>query len=130
MGGESARPRLRWPLRVTEELYDGVLIVVVAGRLSHASAGALNTALEQAIDRGHQELVIDFAHVDYVSSAGLMAIERAATHLAHIDGLLVLCCVAEPVRLALDLAGLLAHMPIDPSREHAAARVTARRAGR
>ncbi len=100
-----------------------MLVLTAAGRLGHASAGALSAALDAAIALGNRGLVIDLAQVDYLSSAGLTAIDKAAARLAGVSEILVLCAVPEPVRIALDLAGLLSHFPIESSRERAVARV-------
>ena len=70
--------------------------------------------------------VIDFEHVDYVSSAGLRVIQDAATRSADHAGVLVLASVCEPVRLALDLGDVLARVPVEASRMEAVARARQR----
>jgi len=92
-------------------------VLTLAGRLGSASADGLSRALDQAIAEGDRRLVIDFGLVDYVSSAGLEALETAASQCADHRGALVLCNVSEPVRIVFDLAGLLPDFPIEPSRE-------------
>ena len=103
-----------------------MLVLAAAGRLGHASADALKAALELAIGRDDRGMVLDFAQVDYVSSAGLTAIDAAAARLAEVRGILVLCAVTEPVRIALDLAGLLPRLVIEPSLDRAVARIRSR----
>jgi anti-anti-sigma factor len=98
---------LRWPLRITQERRDGTLVLVLAGRFGFASATSLTTAVAGALARGDRHLVLDLASVDYVSSAGLNALEAAADRCAETRGSLVLSAVSEPVRLALELGGLL-----------------------
>jgi len=110
---------LRWPLRLTPERIAGVLVLAAAGRVSHASADHLRAALDEAIAQEPGGLVLDLSGVDYLSSAGLMAMESASSRLAHTGGTLVLCNVSEPVRVTLDLAGLDAGLRIAPSREDA-----------
>lgn len=124
MGGQAKRERL-WPLRLTGERCSDVLVLVAAGRLSHASADALRAALDEAMSREKGGLVIDLGQLDYVSSAGLMVIEAAAARLGQGRRLLVLCEVPEPVRISLDLAGLLSRLVIEPSRAEAASRIAA-----
>ena len=128
-GSEAVNMGLRWPLRVTTARCRGVLVVSAAGRLSHSTTGALSAALQLAVGHEQAGLVIDLGQVDYVSSAGLMALQAAAARLTQGHGLLVLCDVREPVRVALDLAGLTSGFAIESSRELAAARV-ARNGGR
>jgi anti-anti-sigma factor len=61
--------------------------------------------------------------VDYISSAGLLALEAVSGRVQQADGELVLCGLIEPVRLAFDLAGLLPHFAVEPSRELALTRL-------
>jgi stage II sporulation protein AA (anti-sigma F factor antagonist) len=122
VNGESAPRGLRWPLRIREVQSDSVVILEVAGRVGHASVDRLATALATITDRGVRGLVVDLAQVDYISSAGLEAIDRAATRLVALGGVLVLCALSESVRIAFDLGGILTRYPVESSRERAIAR--------
>jgi anti-anti-sigma factor len=90
--------------------------------VGRASADGLRRTLEEAIGQGDRRLVVDFELVDYISSAGLEALEAAALQCGRDRGALVLCSLTEPVRIVFDLAGLLPDFPIEPSRERAVAR--------
>ena len=114
---------LTWPLRIVEERRDGVLVLALAGRLGAASAVRFNAVIAEAVGRGDARLVIDLAGVDYVSSAGLNALAAAAGLCSRARGTLALCGLADPVRIALDLGGLLPDLPIEPSRDQAISRV-------
>ena len=114
---------LKWPLRIVEERRDGVLVLALTGRLGAASAVRYDAAVADAVDRGYARLVIDMAGVDYVSSAGLNALGAAAGLCARARGALALCALADPVRIAMDLGGLLPDLPIEPSRAQAIVRV-------
>jgi anti-anti-sigma factor len=103
---------LRWPLRITQERRDGVLLLLLAGRVGFESAATLVTAVGDAVARGDRNLVLDLTAVDYVSSAGLNALEAAAERCAETHGSLALRAVSQPVRLALELGGLLERFPI------------------
>jgi anti-anti-sigma factor len=63
------------------------------------------------------------AGVDYVSSSGLQVLGAAASSLSPGQNALVLCCLSEPVRVALELAGMLDALAIEPTREEAASRI-------
>ena len=117
---------LNWPLRIVEERRDGVLVLALTGRLGAASAARFDAIVVEAVGRGDARLVIDLAGVDYVSSPGLNALAGAAGLCARARGALALCGLADPVRIALDLGGLLPDLPIEPSREQAIVRVAAR----
>jgi anti-anti-sigma factor len=114
---------LKWPLRIVEERLDGVLVLAPAGRLGAASAVSFAAAVAAAVGRGDARLVIDLAAVDYVSSAGLNALASAARLCAQSRGALVLCGLVDPVRIALDLGGLIPDLRIEPSRDQAVVRV-------
>jgi anti-anti-sigma factor len=102
---------------------DGVLIFELSGRLGTVRH-RLTTAVD-AIDQPGRGLILDLANVDYISSAGLLAIDLAAKHLAATDSVLVLCALPEPVRIAFDLAGFPV-ATIELSRERAIARLAER----
>ena len=113
---------LRWSLQITEERQQAVLVLTVRGRLGQASAGTLDAAI-RAAGGEPAGFVIDLTQVDYISSAALVAIDGAAGRLAASRRVLVLCAVPEPVRIALELSGLLSRVSIEPTRERAVARV-------
>jgi anti-anti-sigma factor len=119
----SEAAELKWPLRIRQTQEQGVLVVTLTGRLGRASADALRQTLESAIDNGERRLVLDFEAVDYVSSAGLAALAAANSRLEPWRGALVLCALAEPVRIVFDLAGVLHQFAIEPSRALAIERV-------
>lgn len=117
---------LKWPLRIVEERREGVVVLVLAGRLGAASVANFDAAVAESVGRGDVRLVIDLAGVDYVSSAGLHALAAAAGRCVRARGGLALCGLADPVRIALELGGLLPGLPAEPSRARAILRVATR----
>jgi len=115
----AAQPTTRqlWALNVTSERNDGIVVLAVNGRLGTASSLALVEALSREIRGEYLRLLVDLAGVDYMSSAGLGALETIARRVHEAGGELVLCALSEPVRLVFDLAGLLSAFAIEPSRE-------------
>jgi anti-sigma B factor antagonist len=91
------------------------------GRLGVTSSSILTAEVAAAVSAGHFRLVIDLEGVDYVSSAGLVALSETRSRLGAHDGSLVLCHLPEPVRRAIELAGLLESFSIEPTRERAIA---------
>jgi anti-anti-sigma factor len=114
---------LRWPLQVSEERVDGALLLVLTGRLGAAGAVVFGAAVAKAVGRGDVRLVVDLGGVDYVSSAGLRAVATAEDRCTRVRGALSVCRLTEPVRIALDLGGLLSQLSIEPTREAALLRV-------
>lgn len=93
-----------------------MLVLAVAGRLGHASAPAFLAAVAAAVATPNRPLVIDFADVDYLSSAGISAIKDGMA-LARAAGVnLVAAAVTEPVRMTMELGGLLPDLALEPTR--------------
>ena len=134
MSSQSQKTHLKWPLGLTHSQSAGIAVVEVAGRIGHAASATFSEALTQASRQtSNQLLILDFGGVDYVSSGGLTVLSAAARSMSAAGGALVLCRVSEPVRIAIELAGLLDTLAIEPSREEAARRaksLTAARAPR
>jgi stage II sporulation protein AA (anti-sigma F factor antagonist) len=123
MNGESASRSLTWPLRLKDGRSGDVVIVELAGRLGQRSTDELSASLTALINDGARRMVLDLGGLDYISSAGLLAIDGARAHLEAVSGVMVLCDLPEPVRIVFDLAGFLAHYAVEPSRERAIATV-------
>lgn len=116
---------LKWPLRILEERRGGVMVYTLSGRVGAASAVPFGAQVAAAAGRGDPRVAIDLAGVDYISSAGLKALADAAALCARNGGALVLCGLTDPVRIALDLGGLLGDLPIEASLEEAIVRAAA-----
>jgi anti-anti-sigma factor len=116
-------PVLTWSLRIDRASLGDVDVFAPVGRLGTLSSGDLLEALAGAVANGTRRVVLDFSGVDYVSSAGLLALDAVSERVHQAGGELVLCGLVVPVRLAFDLAGLLPHFVVEPSRELAIARL-------
>jgi len=114
---------MTWKLTIHRDSTDGVAVLRVAGRLGSASSGDLVEAVQETVRGGSRRLLLDLTGVDYASSAGLMSLD-AICGLVHVaQGTLVVCGLTEPVRLALDLSGLLPNFAVEPSAAEATARL-------
>ena len=94
-----------WHLDLSAERADGTLRLTVSGRLGSAGTASLVAAVSSAIASGDRRIVLDLRGLDYINSAGIMALEVAAARLRTDGGGLVLSNLTPPVRLALELAG-------------------------
>jgi stage II sporulation protein AA (anti-sigma F factor antagonist) len=92
-------------LRLSPRRAGTTLVIEVTGRVGSAAASELSGALANAITAGDRRIVLDLNGLDYISSAGILAVEGAAARLRSEGGALVLSGVRPPVRLALELAG-------------------------
>jgi stage II sporulation protein AA (anti-sigma F factor antagonist) len=106
---------------IDETIQDGVHILAPAGRIDTTTSGSLEDALRRAVDDGARSILVDFAAVDYISSAGLRVFLVLAKRLKDERGRLVLCSLPQPVRQVFHLAGFMPLFKVEPSREAALA---------
>lgn len=121
MREEPGSGRRTWALSVVREVEGDVLVVTIAGRLGTAASADVIETLVEAIRGGHLRIACDLTRVDYASSAGLLALDAVNGRMHAAGGRIVLCGLAEPVRLALEFAGLLSQFAVADSREAAIA---------
>lgn len=89
---------------------DGVLIVMPGSRLDTASAPSVEQQIMARIEAGASKIVFDFERTDYVSSAGLRVLLKAAKTLTKSGGGLVICRTNTHLKEVLELSGF--HMVI------------------
>jgi anti-anti-sigma factor len=114
---------LRWTLRVDVVREGPVPVVAAAGRICVGTAGELTEATMGILAAGERSVLLDLAGVDYVSSAGLLAIEALSARFDAAGGEFALCGLSEPVRLVFELAGLFDHVRVEADRVSAIARI-------
>ena len=112
-----------WHLHVTEENIGEVLVLVVAGRISNATAGDLGRALTRPDHSRLRGIIVDLSAVDYVNSAGLQQLETAVAQMQGSRCELVVCGLRPVVNAVFQLAGSIPHLTIESSREAAIARL-------
>ena len=95
-----------WPLTVDSGGDGETAELRIRGRLGLTGAAELDSVLDGIIARGGRTLLLDLSGVDYISSPGLRLLDDRARQLEEQGGTLSLHLVTDPVRLALDLAGL------------------------
>lgn len=106
-----------WTLEIERGVEGGILVLALRGRLGTAAAGDFIQAVLRAIDEGHREILVDLDAVDYMSSAGLIAVDAVAGRMRAAGGRLALCAACDPVRLVLQFGGLLEDVPLEPTRD-------------
>jgi anti-sigma B factor antagonist len=103
---ESSRRTDVWRLSVSTIANGETVQLSVAGRVGHSGAAELAAALASAVTQSARAVILDFARVDYLSSPGIRLLDQRARELEQRGGTLQVRHVSDPVRLALDLAGL------------------------
>jgi anti-anti-sigma factor len=58
-------------LHVDVDVRDGHAVVTAAGEIDVETAGSLASAVAEALEAGHQRVLVDFADVTFIDSTGL-----------------------------------------------------------
>lgn len=87
-------------------------VVSVSGRMDGVSAPEFEQKLAAWINEGETNFVIDFASLDYISSAGLRSILVTAKKLKAKNGKLLLCTLKDTVKEVFEISGFSSIVPI------------------
>ncbi|WP_019569944.1 STAS domain-containing protein [Thioalkalivibrio sp. ALE11] len=109
-------------MELKEETVDGVRVIRPAGRLDSNTSPELEAALFAHLE-ADPRLVIRFADVEYISSAGLRVMLMAAKKVRQQGGQLVLCEIHEPIREVFEISGFLSILEVCDDRDAAVAQV-------
>lgn len=108
-------------MHMQQTIHDGVTVVAPAGRIDTTTSGRFEETVRRTVDEGVRNLVIDFSHVEYISSAGLRVLLVLAKRMRDLQGRLVLCSMPESVRQVFRLAGFMPLFTVETSQEAALA---------
>jgi len=96
-----------------------VFVTTVKGRLDSSSSPKLEEFLAGAPADG--VILLDFAELTYISSAGLRVVLKATKLTRGSGGTLAVCSLVPQVHEVFDVSGFSTLIPIHPSREAALA---------
>ena len=99
-------------LEVGENKNDGILVYELKGRLDSNTSNDFEERLIGSIQNGENKIVLDFGNLEYISSAGLRVLLKAARELKGGDGKLMLCSLKDYIREVFDLSGFVSFLPI------------------
>ncbi len=92
-------------LHILLEEIEHRVILRIDGRLDAASAPILERKINSLIEEHHNQLILDFTRVDYLSSAGMRVLLSATKKLKGKKGDLILFSVADDVGEIIKMAG-------------------------
>ena len=101
-------------MEIKEESQAGVTVITARGRLDGASSNMFAERLGKAVSGSRPRIVVDFAGVEFVSSAGLRAVLMLVKKVKAANGSFALCAVRAPVREVLDITGFTTMIDIHP----------------
>ncbi len=85
----------------------GSQLLALKGRIDSATAGLFEQAVLSLFSAPGHRAVLDFAAVDYISSAGLRVVLMAAKRARQGQGRLMLCALPPQVREVFEISGFL-----------------------
>lgn len=106
-------------MEVRELSTDGVAVLEVKGRVDSTSAPVLGDKLTRAFASPQQRVVVDLSGADYVSSAGLRVLLRAAKQADQTKGKLVLHGLNSRVEEVFEISGFADIFTICTTRDEA-----------
>ena len=91
-------------MTITMNKYEKKIIMAISGRVDTTTAPELETKLDDVCDI--DELIFDFAEVEYISSAGLRVLLKAQKLMAKV-GSMKLINVGNEVKEIFDITGFM-----------------------
>lgn len=90
---------------ISEDKQGDILILHVKGRLDAISSPTAEKKVFDSINGGQHKLLLDFAGVEYLSSAGMRMLLSTTKKLKALAGKLVVCSIATNVMDVLKMSG-------------------------
>jgi anti-anti-sigma factor len=106
-------------VEITSTLHRRVTVVTVSGRIDTSTSNDFEEALQDLLEKGQKNLVMDFAAVDFLSSSGLRVLVSIRKKLREAGGDIVLATPSERAADSFEIAGLDKLFPSYPDRESA-----------
>jgi len=106
-------------MEIAETKSGRTLVMTPNGRLDAAAAQAFLDRLSSCIDGGETSVLLDLAHLDYISSAGLRVLLTATKRLQAGDGRFAVCALTPNVREVFQVSGFDTIIEVHPDRSTA-----------
>jgi anti-anti-sigma factor len=91
-------------MQISTRTNNGIHIVAIAGSLDSTTSPEAQKSLDGVL-AGAKKVVLDFSHLDYISSAGLRILLGAAKHLRASGGKLGIFGLNQSVREVFEISG-------------------------
>jgi anti-anti-sigma factor len=108
-------------MEINDERIGQTCVVTAKGRLDGGASAAFAERVGGLITSPNPKLLIDFAGVDFVTSAGLRALLQLVKKVKAAGGSFALCAVQDPVREVLDITGFTGMFSVHAARADALA---------
>ena len=106
-------------MEITTKEYRRVAVISVSGRIDTSTSTKFEETINDLIDKGHFNLVMDFNEVDFLSSSGLRILVTTRKKLREMGGDVVLANPSQRAADSVEIAGLDKLFQSYPDREEA-----------
>ncbi len=106
-------------MELDQKIVDNIPIISVSGRIDATTSKDLETALNSLIEQNNNNLVIDLAGVEYISSVGLRVMLSALKKVRPKQGDVKLVSLQPFVREVFEITGFTKLFTIYPNQEEA-----------
>ncbi|OAN50047.1 STAS domain-containing protein [Magnetospirillum moscoviense] len=107
-------------MEIREEVSEGLTVLVPIARVDSATAKAFEAKVVAVVNSGAPRILIDFAEMDYISSAGLRVVLVGAK-MTRAPRKFALCSMKPHIREIFDVSGFAKILQIHPDRATAVA---------
>lgn len=94
---------------------NNAIVITISGRLDAVTAPEYEKRVREMIANGNNDFVVDFAQLDYISSAGLRALLLMAKLLKEKSGNVCFANVDGNVRSVFEMSGFAALFKMENS---------------
>lgn len=108
---------------------EDIWVVAPEGRIDLTAAGSIEESLNGLISEGRAHIVIDFAGVTYMASAGLRVLILALRRVRNLGGDMRLAAASANVQQVLKMSGMETLFGVHETVPHAISALKARSAG-
>ena len=94
-------------MRIARQRKNDIYILGLRGRLDASGAGILRNTVDELVDRGRRDLVIDFGSTRHVDQSGLEGLRRCLKAVRQARGDMKLAAIPSKLSGVFAMSGLL-----------------------
>lgn len=108
-------------MNIFESRQKDIVVLAVYGKLDAATSSAFDEKLLHLLEKGEKNFLIDFAHLDYISSAALRLLLLLARNATASGGKVAFTSLQNAVREVFEISGFTKIFPVYASQDEAVA---------
>ena len=106
-------------MEIIQTRANDAIVLKLEGRLDTNTASSFEEKLMGLINDNENRIVVDFSHLDFISSSGLRVLLMAGKKLKTSNGKLSLCSLQDHIKEVFDVAGFTMLFSMFSSKEEA-----------